>query len=438
MRKFIGEEKLLAQAEVGFPKEIKKILDNIYFVIGYGGSNAIFIEAETSCILIDTLNGTEVAEEALKELRKITHKPIKTIIYTHYHHFDHTSGAGVFADEDCQIIGRKPTYPQYGKTHLLKDIYGVRGAKQFGTGLSLEEVISVGIGPRNNNNGQKSNLQPNVLFSDEKLKMHIDGIDIELVAAPGETDDQIFVWLPQFKVLCCGDNYYESWPNLYAIRGGQYRDISSWIDALSSMLEYNAEYLLPGHTRAVIGCEKVKEYLTNYRDAILYILEETLKGMNKGLTMDQLVDQIKLPNEFAKLPYLQEYYGTIEWTIRSIFTGYLGWFDGNALHLSSMPEKDKSIKLSKMMGGYSNIICEIKEALQREEDQWALELCEILTNTGELTGEVKALKAEALMNLGRMQTSANGRHYYIATAKQLLGQLESQKLSGASLDATKK
>ena len=284
MTRFIGEEKLIKQAQIGFPKGITKITERVYFALGYGASTATLIEGESTCILIDTLNGTTVAKEVLEALKKITNKPIKTIIYTHYHHFDHTCGAGVFADEDCEIIGRIPAYPQYGKSHLLKDIFAKRTAMQFGTGLSNEEILSLGIAPINDNNGEKSNLSPNKLFSEEKLVLTIDGIELELVAAPGETDDQIFVWLPQEKVICCGDNYYESWPNLYAIRGGQYRDVSSWVDALTHMISYEAEYLLPGHTRAVVGKEKIKQSLTNYRDAIEYVLVETLKGMNEGMT----------------------------------------------------------------------------------------------------------------------------------------------------------
>ena len=67
--------------------------------------------------------------------------------------------------------------------------------------------------------------KPTRFFTEERLELTIDGVELVLAAAPGETDDQLFVWLPQWQILCCGDNYYASWPNLYAIRGGQYRDV---------------------------------------------------------------------------------------------------------------------------------------------------------------------------------------------------------------------
>lgn len=433
-----GEEKLKKQAEIGFPKGITKICENVYFVLGYGGSTCTLIIGEKSCILVDTLNGVAPAREVRKEFEKLTDKPIRTIIYTHYFHFDHTSGASVFAGPDTRIIGRKPTYPQYGRSGLIKDICGVRGARQFGVGLTPEENICVGIGPRNEINGEKGSLPCNELFEEELLELEIDGTNVVLVAAPGETDDQIFVWFPQQRVLCCGDNYYESWPNLYAVRGGQYRDISGWIDSLDKMRAYGAEFLLPGHTRAVIGSAEVETTLRNYRDALEYVLTETLHGMNKGMTPDELAESIRLPEHLASLPYLQEYYGTVEWSVRSIYSGYLGWFDGNPTKLGHMNTKERAEKTAGMMGGFSQVLSEGRAALERGEAQWAAELSDILLTCNQETEAAASLKADALTELGRRQTSANARHYYLACARQLRGKGGTLKLNGAMLDVAKK
>lgn len=438
MRTFRGEEKLKVQAEYGFPKGITKITDGVYFALGYGGSTCTLIEGDEGCVLVDTLNGVEVAKEAKAEFQKITDKPIRHIIYTHYHHFDHTSGAGVFADADTEIIGHQCPYPQYGYSGLLKNAYALRGGKQFGMGLTPEEHICIGVGPRNKANGAKQSLPPNRLFEEKELELTLEGIRFLLVEAPGETDDQIFIYLPDKGVLFSGDNYYESWPNLYAIRGGQYRDVSAWVSALAKMRDLNAEYLLPGHTRAVIGQDTVRETLTNFHDAIEYVLVETLNGMNAGKTMDQLATSVKLPEKWAELPYLQEYYGTVEWTVRSIYTGYLGWFDGNPTRLGTMEPSLKAEKTLAMMGGAEKVLAEIDRALEQEEDQWAVELCDILLDAGCETEAAGTRKAEGLMNLGRMMTSANGRHYYISCAKELLGTSKLEPMNGAAADVEKK
>lgn len=435
---FPGEEKLIHQAKIGFPKSVTKVCENVYFFLGYGGSTCTLVVGETSCLLIDTLNGMTVAEEALLEMKKITDKPIKNIIYTHYHHFDHTSGASAFVEHNPEIIGRKPSYAQYDHTNLINKISGMRGARQFGLGLSPEEVISVGIGPRNQQNGKHGSLPCTKLITEEVVHMNFEGIEATLVAAPGETDDQIFIWLPQYGVLCCGDNYYESWPNLYAVRGSQYRDVSAWVDALSDMLTYEPTYLLPGHTKAVIGKETVKETLTNFRDALEYILLETLKGMDEGKGVDQLAEEIALPEHLAKLPYLQEYYGTVRWSVRAIYTGYLGWFDGNPTALSSMPIKEKAEKNIAMMGGSEKILTEIRTSIDHEQEQWAVELCDILLNADVEVEKAKMLKGEGLILLGRMQTSANARHYYIAYGKMLQGTFQPTNMKGAAADNNKK
>ena len=69
------------------------------------------------------------------------------------------------------------------------------------------------------------------------------------------------------------------------------------------MREYRADYLLPGHTRAVIGSAEVETTLKNYRDALEYVLTETLHGMNEGRTPDELADSVRLPEHLASLPY---------------------------------------------------------------------------------------------------------------------------------------
>ena len=61
------------------------------------------------------------------------------------------------------------------------------------------------------------------------------GLKLELIHAPGETNDQIVVWLPEKRVLIAADNYYESFPNLYAIRGTPHRDVTQWVRSLDRM-----------------------------------------------------------------------------------------------------------------------------------------------------------------------------------------------------------
>lgn len=160
--------------------------------------------------------------------------------------------------------------------------------------------------------------------------------------------------------------------------------------------------------------------MSNFRNAIEYVLEETLKGMNKGLTADELASTIKLPKKFEKLPYLGEFYGTVQWSVRSIYNGYVGWFDGNPTNLNKLPPKEYAVKMLDLIGGEEKVIEEIKKSLENQEAQWAIELCDILIGVDREIKIGRQLKAEGLMTLSKLETSANGRHYYIACAKELL------------------
>ena len=248
---------------------------------------------------------------------------------------------------------------------------------------------------------------------------------VELLARlPGETEDQMAVWLPEKKVLCCGDNYYGCFPNLYAIRGGQYRDITAGLDSLDALAAYPAEYLLPGHTAAVTGRAAIRETLVNFKNAIDDLLTRTLEGMDQGKSADELAAEIRLAPAYAALPYLGEYYGCAEWTVRAIYNAYLGWFDGNPTHLHPLPPRQRAARTAALMGGAQAVLAAARQALGEGEYQWCLELCDLAADSCPDGGEAQAavrLKAEALQKIALQETSANGRHYYLACAKELLG-----------------
>jgi len=247
----------------------------------------------------------------------------------------------------------------------------------------------------------------------------IDGVRLTLHAAPGETEDQIFVWANDLQVMCCGDNYYGCWPNLYAIRGGQYRDVATWIASLDRMRTYPAVALLPGHTLPILGEDAVRDVLGTYRDAIDHVLTETLACMDRGMTIDETVEAVTLPERFADKPYLGEYYGTVAWSVRSIYTGYLGWFDGNATRLNPLPHHERAANLVGLAGGRLVVRTAIRLALNDEQWQWAAELADLLLALDPADRTIRAMKAQALRALARQETSANGRHYYLAAANEL-------------------
>ena len=257
-----GHQQLQDFTNKNYKQTITEVTKGVWFVLGLGHSNAIFIEAGSSVILIDTLDTRERGEQLLDLIRQNTKKEVGTIIYTHGHP-DHRGGAGAFMDSRPEIIAFAPAAPALEKTGLLQDIQNLRGARQFGYPLTDQEAISQGIGPREGitHGEHRAFVLPTTLYEQDKVSREIDGVQLEMVRLPGESEEEIMIWLPQKKVLCCGDNFYGCFPNLYAIRGGQYRDLAAWIHSIDVLMSYPAEYLLPGHTAAILGHETISSTL---------------------------------------------------------------------------------------------------------------------------------------------------------------------------------
>ena len=394
----------------------------IHFAIGFGIANSIMVEGSDGNIIIDAADSTYDAEQIYGLFRKKDSKPIKAIIYTH-NHGDHTFGAAYYLNTQAskpQIIAHEDTdYYVQRIMGIINPIITKRSSRMFGTFLPEKDLINVGIGPSLNvSKSPNGYLKPDLTFTDD-LKITISGIEIELYHAPGETNDQLFVWLPKHKSLMPGDNVYKTFPNLYTIRGTTHRDVTGWVNSIDHMIEFQPEYLFPSHTRPVTGSEKIQNILVTYRDAIQYIHDQTIRLMNLGYYPDQIAEMIKLPSNIVASPFLSEFYGTVRWSVKSIFNGYLGWFNGNPAELDPLSRYEKAERISQLAGGTSELINQLKIAVDNNDMQWALELSDYLISLDFLTDEVRELRQKALIYEGSRSSNPNKRNYFLASALEL-------------------
>ncbi|MBW1734952.1 MAG: MBL fold metallo-hydrolase [Deltaproteobacteria bacterium] len=409
-----------------FKKEVIKVTDGVWVAVGFGLANSILLEGNDGVVIVDTMESAEAAAPVKAAFDKISSKPVKAIIYTHYH-TDHIFGARVMAGEDRPevICQARTLYCLNRIATITRETTYRRAMRQFGTMLPPGGVINDGIGPRLEYDQSKTIalLLPTRTFAAERMELDVAGLKLVLVHAPGETPDQIFIWLPRKKVLLPADNYYNSFPNLYAIRGTAYRDVMGWVNSLDKMRALKAEYLVPSHTRPLDGAERIYETLTNYRDAIQFVHDQTIRLMNRGLTPQQIVERVRLPAHLAGLPYLQEYYGTVEWSVRAVFDGYLGWFGGNASDLFPLPLRQRAMRFARMVGGETALLEKARQAVAGGDYQWALELTDHLLQLDYEPDKVRTLRATALKALAEMQIASTARNYYLTRALEVTGEL---------------
>ncbi len=409
----------LRELNKNFDRRIVRVSESVYSAIGYGQSVFSMIVGSNGLVMIDAGQNPEMSSEALAEFRKYSSLPVKAIIYTHGH-ADHTGGTQAFAKpgDGVELWIRRGGISSLGGSEVtgLKQDH-VRSRFQFGYDLPASDRITGGVGPVTISSTvyavAKQDLGP------ARRTLNIAGLTLEVAPNPGETDDHIYIWFPREKVVFSGDNFYAAWPNLYAIRGTPYRDVRQWGESNDRMLQLGPMYLVPGHTAPISGKEAVTRALTDYRDAIRFVFSKTIEGINLGLTPDQLVEYVKLPAHLAQSPHLQPYYGHPAWAVRAVFSGYLGWFDGNPTNLFPLPPTERSGKWIQLAGGRRKLFNEARRALSSKQPQWAAELCDVLLVAEPKSAEVRLLKARALEALAADQLNPMARNYYLSISKEL-------------------
>jgi alkyl sulfatase BDS1-like metallo-beta-lactamase superfamily hydrolase len=252
-------------------------------------------------------------------------------------------------------------------------------------------------------------------------------VEFQLFSTPGETPDHLTVWIPAYKAAFIGDNYSgigipepNSFPNLYAIRGTKPRWALDWASSLDKVLALKPDIVLNGHGEPIVGNQEITRLLGRYRDAILYVHDEVVKGMNSGKDVYTLMQEIKLPASYN----LSESFGKVSWSVRGIYDGYAGWYDMNPTTMYETPASSVYPDLVKLAGGPEPLVRAALEKLDAGKPVEALHLTDVVLaydqkNSGALNARLKALNV--LRDRCENYVEQGWLEYGIAKAKQQLG-----------------
>jgi alkyl sulfatase BDS1-like metallo-beta-lactamase superfamily hydrolase len=232
---------------------------------------------------------------------------------------------------------------------------------------------------------------PDILVED-RYGFSLGGLEVEVIAVPGaETNDSLIVWLPQHKICLTGNLFgcpFGHFPNLVTIRGDRYRDALTVAAAVQVVLDLGAETILYGHHHPVVGAELIKTELTVLRDAILYVHDETVSGMNAGKDVHTLMAEIELPPELE----VGQGYGKVSWGVRAIWENYAGWFKHESTtELYATPQSTVHTDLIELAGGPEALIARALQKIAEGKNVEAIHLLDIvLPQHGQAPGAVAA------------------------------------------------
>ncbi len=415
--------------------QVQQVTENVWVARDYGLANSIMIEGPEGLVIIDTMESVEAAKEVHAAFRKISDKPIKAIIYTH-NHGDHIFGSKVFVEEGTEIIAHATTTHYIDRIiNVLRPIIYERSMRQFGTMLKDDDFRGNAVGPKLHFHHQYTPglLRPTRTFDTPTATMNLAGIEVQLLHAPGETPDQIAVFLPKQKILFPGDNFYHAFPNLYAIRGTSNRDTMTWVRSLDLFRTLGAEIMVPSHNQPIKGKDVIAAALQDYRDAITYVHDQTVRGMTTGKDVDTLVREVKLPAYLANKPYLQETYGKVEFAVRSVYHSYMGWFGGDATDLSPLSVPERAERMGKLLGNDDAILKAAQEAFQAKDYQWAAELARLAAARPTIEQEARQLWSQALSKLGKASNNSPAHNFYLTQSGEIAGKLKIPQLDVNSM-----
>jgi alkyl sulfatase BDS1-like metallo-beta-lactamase superfamily hydrolase len=151
-----------------------------------------------------------------------------------------------------------------------------------------------------------------------------------------------------------------------------------------------------------VGNEQITKRLTKYRDAIRYVHDETVKGMNEGRDVFTLMREIKLPAELD----LGESYGKVSWSVRGIYEGYVGWFDLNPATMYSVPATVADADLVDLAGGADVVANRSREVTQKGDAVRGLRLADAAL--ARQAGHRGALEAKLLALQTLQKSTRNG------------------------------
>lgn len=322
------------------PVEVIQIADIVFQATGI--ANTQLIPTSEGYVVFDTGLSIQAAKQKrlLEEAAGIG--PITEIILSHSHQ-DHVGGVSFWLEDDSEIIAHAEFEEEQRYLKELEPYLWTRNRRLFP--WMPEEPVSGG--PL-----EFGKIEPTLrVDGEESLTFERGGIRFEVIPTPGaEGADNLCLWLPDQKILLSGDFFgpiFPQFPNIFTMRGEKTRKPIEYIRSLDRLIALEPEIVIPSHLSPAYGREEIKAAMTRMRDAVQFVHDATVEGMNSGRTVYELMEEIELPPELE----LSQIHGKVSWGVKSIWEYYATWFHHDSTtELYAVPARSLYGELAELAG----------------------------------------------------------------------------------------
>jgi cyclase len=306
-----------ATAQPASSFDIVKVADGVYAAIGKNGvfGNGAFIVGQEGVLVVDTQARPVWARDLIAEIRKVTDKPVRYVVNTHWHG-DHVQGnqaylaefgGGVefisqtYAREDMIARGA-PTLQQQISTTIPNGIAQMENLLASGKdaqGNALTDAsrsqLQAQLKLQKENLAEFKNvtLVPSTITFENSMVLHLADREIDFLHwGLAHTRGDTVVYLPKEHVVITGDLLTNGIP---VMRTAYPVEWVATLDAIDK-LDWNAA--IPGHGNVQQGKAQLESLLAYMKDLVAAVKESVAKGQS----MEQAETSVDLSKYKSAFP----------------------------------------------------------------------------------------------------------------------------------------
>ena len=370
------------------PVEVRKIAENVYQARGIG--NTQVVATSEGHVVFDTGLATQAAKQRRLLREALPDAPISHVILSHSHQ-DHVGGTRFWVEDGSEIVTHYDYPEEQRYLKALEDYLWFRNRTLFP--FMPEEPPKSGMFAH-------GDVVPTRLVQDpEPYRFEQGGIRFEVWPTPGaEGADNLSLWLPDQEIFFSGDFFgpnFPQFPNVFTMRGEKVRKPIEYIASLDTVIALGPAMIVPSHQDPIEGKERIRADLVRMRDAVQYVHDAVVAGMNAGRSVHELMAEIELPQELA----LSQVHGRVSWAVKSIWEYYATWFHfDRTTELYAVPRSAIEPELA-ALAGVDALVARAGAHVEADRPLEALHLLEVALAGDPGHPEALSVRRAALSNL---------------------------------------